>query len=284
MRRAFRSEWVKLSRVGMLLGTGGAMAGFVALANFGMFRVATLQAQRFQSGGGGAPGGRPGGGGGQGGIGFLRMIENPGGWLVGVGAATPLLGIVALVVFASNIGGEYKNATLRFLLAGEPRRLRLLAGKALALSSLVVAAVAATFVIGLLSSFAFGAMFDVESSRWLTSEGLAIAGRRLVNVSLACLGWGALGGVLAIALRTSAAAIGIGVGYLLVGEAIISRAIVAPVLDTESAWFPGEVLRIFAAGGGPASSYVRAALVALVYVAAFAAGGTSLFSRRDVLT
>jgi ABC-2 type transport system permease protein len=259
----------------MLLGTTAAMAGFVALANFGLLRIAAMQ-QR--SGELGRPGMQ------RGGINMATAVGQADGWLVGLRSTSTLLAVVALVVFASNVGGEYRNGTLRFLLAGEPRRLRLLGGKVVALSSLVLGAVLVTMAIGLVTAYGFSAMLDITPGPWMSGAGLVAGLQSFVNLGAAALAWGVIGGTLAIALRTSAAAIGIGVGYLLVGEAIISRAIVASVVDLGSAWFPGEVLRVVASGGSLANSYVRAVLLALLYVGAIAAAGATLFHRRDVVT
>ena len=265
---AFRSEWVKLSRPSLLLGVAGSMVAAVLLATFGILRIASVQRER------------AGGGGGR----FLAStISAPEGWLAGVNGATSLIGIAALVLFASNIGGEYKQGTLRALLAAEPRRLRLLAGKTAALATCVAGAVATALVVGFLAALAFAGMFDIDSSRWVSGQGVVAGLQAFLNIALACVGWGVLGGFLALVMRTSAAAIGIGVGYLLVGETLLSRAIVAPVFDVEKAWFPGEVLRMFATGGGAGSSYVRAALLALLYMGVLAAVGATLFARRDVV-
>ena len=274
MTRAFRSEWVKLARPALLLGTTAAMSAFVVLANFGMFRIASMQSRNGEFGQRGA----------QRGFNLATAVSFPDGWLVGLRSASMILAIVALVVFASNVGGEYKNGTLRFLLAGEPRRLHLLAGKVAALATLVLGAVLVTMFIALGTAYLFAAMFDLKTGPWVSGDGLKLALEAFVNFGLTSIAWGVIGAALAIVLRTSAAAIGVGVGYLLVGEAIISRAIVASVIDVESAWFPGEVLRVVASGGTPASSYVRAALLALLYVGAIAAGGATLFQRRDVVT
>lgn len=265
---AFRSEWVKLSRPALLLGVTASMVAAVLLATFGILRVASIQRER------------TGGGGGR----FLAAaITAPEGWLVGVNGATSLIGIVTLVLFASNIGGEYKQGTLRSLLAGEPRRLHLLAGKTAALATCVAGAVTVALVSGLVAALAFARLFDIDSSHWLSGEGVVAGLRALLNITLACVGWGVLGGFLALVMRTSAAAIGIGVGYLLVGETLLSRAIVAPVFDVEKAWFPGEVLRMFATGGGAGSSYLRAAALAVLYMGVLAAVGATLFARRDVV-
>jgi len=274
MTRAFRSEWVKLARLSMVLGTTAAMAGFVALANFGMFRIAATQLRDGQFGQPGA----------QRGFNLATAVSFPDGWLVGLRSTSSVLAIVSLVVFASNVGGEHKQGTLRFLLAGEPRRLRLLAGKAAALSTLVLGAVFATMLVALATALLFGTMFDVKVGPWLSGEGLRSGAEAFVNVGATSLAWGLIGGTLAILLRASAAAIGVGVGYLLVGEMIISRAIVGAVLELESAWFPGEVLNVVAAGGTPTNSYARAALLAVLYVGAIAGAGAALFHRRDVLT
>jgi ABC-2 type transport system permease protein len=274
MTRAFRAEWVKLARPALLLGTTGAMAAFVVLANFGMFRIASMQSRNGEFGQRGA----------QRGFNLATAVSFPDGWLVGLRSASMILAVVSLVVFASNVGGEYKNGTLRFLLAGEPRRLHLLAGKVAALSTLVLGAVLVTMFVALGTAYLFAAMFGLATGPWLSGEGLKLALEAFFNVGLTSLAWGLIGAALAIVLRTSAAAIGTGVGYLLVGEAIISRAIVASLIDVESAWFPGEVLRVVASGGSPASSYLRAALLALLYVGCIAAGGAALFQRRDVVT
>lgn len=268
MIRVFRSEWVKLRRPGVLFGTIGVMSAFVALANFGLFRAAGAF-RRTQGPGSGR---------------LLAELAAEGGAVRGLVATVTFLGLVSLVVFASNAGGEYRHGTLRFLLVGQPDRLRLLAGKFLALSSLATVAVAVAVVVSLLTSAWFGSMYDVDGSAWWTGAGLAHTFGTFVNVAVACITWGALGAALAIALRTSTAAIGVGVGYLLVGEAILSRAIVGPVLGTEAAWFPGEVLRAFAGGGGASSSYTRSAVLLLLYGGVTVVAAATLFRRRDVLT
>ena len=253
MTRSFLSEWVKLKRLAIIGGSAAAMSAFVMLANFGLFRAAKFGRNR------------PGGG--QVGRVVGLQLASTTGAVRGLIGTTTLLGIVALVVFASNVGGEYRLGTLRFLLVGEPRRVRLLAGKLTALATLIAGCVAFALVVSVLSSLWFSSLFDVSRSKWFTGAGLQAMFSTYINVVIACVAWGLLGAVLALVLRASAAAIGIGIGYLLVGEAILARAIVGPLFDVKAAWFPGEVLRAFAAGGNASSSYVRAALIAAIYVA-----------------
>ena len=271
MKNAFLSEWVKLRRPSILLGSAGAMAAFVALANFGFIRAASIRpnparpgsAERFGA--------------------LADLVASPAGAVRGLVATTTLIGLVVLGVFASNVGNEYKQGTLRFLLVGEPRRLRLLGGKLLALASLAMLASFAALVVGVVTGKLFAAMFGVSTSSWLTGEGLRVMASTYTNVALACIGWGLLGSLLAIVMRASTAAIITGVVYLMVGERLISQAILGSVVDLESAWFPGEVLGAFAAGGSLSSSYVRSALMVALYAGVMIAGGFALFSKRDVL-
>lgn len=271
MKNVFLSEWVKLRRPAILIGSAGAMSAFVLLANFAFFRAAssTLPADAGRGNARAA---------------LLATLAGPEATVRGLIGTTSLLGIIVLGVFASNVGNEYKLGTLRFLLVGESRRLVLLGGKLLALASMGAVAVAVATLTSVVSSVLFAGVFDVPTTEWFGGPGLTTILSTYANVTLACAGWGLIGAVLAIVLRAPTSAIVVGIAYLLVGEAIVSRAIVGSMLDVESAWFPGEVLRVFSAGGGPGSSYLRAALLVAVYGVALAGIGFGLFQRRDVLT
>ena len=144
-----------------------------------------------------------------------------------------------LGVFASNVGNEYKLGTLRFLLVGEPRRLVLMAGKFLALASLAAVAVGVAVVVGVISAVLFASLFGLSTAGWFGAAGFAAIASTYLNVTLACAVWGLIGAMLAIVLRAPTSAIVIGIVYLLVGEAIVSRAIVGSMIDAQSAWFPG---------------------------------------------
>jgi ABC-2 type transport system permease protein len=92
-------------------------------------------------------------------------------------------GIVALALFASNLAGEFNKGTLRMLFVTEPHRLKVLAGKLLALSSFVAAAIAAT----LASASALALMASrvgVETAAWWTTDGLAAIGAAYITSRL----------------------------------------------------------------------------------------------------
>lgn len=274
MIRAFRSEWVKLRRLSLISGTLGAMAFFVVVSNFFLFRIASLPPAQGPQQNRGPRGGREF---------LLSQVTGSGGAVRGFAGTAGIISLVVLIVFASNVGNEYKQGTLRFLLAGEPRRLRLLGGKILALASFAVVAVLGTLLIGVAAAFFFSSIFDVDNSRWWSATGLQEVASTYLNVAAAATCWGILGGGLAIALRTSTAAIGVGAVYLLLGEALLGLAARA-VVDFGPVWFPGEALEALGSGGTPASSYVRAAMLAAGYLGAAALGAGAAFARRDVVT
>ena len=120
MSGAFFSEWVKLRRRSMLVWGLGGMVFFSAIATFFTFNraVKTLQ-----------PGFH--------GHGFritVAQLSQPNGLVHGIVDVSTLFGVVALALFAGATATEYSQGTLRNLLVREPRRVRLLSGKFLALA------------------------------------------------------------------------------------------------------------------------------------------------------
>ena len=99
---SFRSEWVKLKRRNLLVGT---YAGLALAAS--LFAV-LLFAQAPATGGGGLP--------------SLAQLAQPDGLIHGVNRAAVLLGVVAFGIAATQIASEYSLGTLRQLLVRQPRR------------------------------------------------------------------------------------------------------------------------------------------------------------------
>ncbi len=118
---AFRSEWVKLKRRNLLVGT------YVGLAVAASLFAVLLFAQAPATGGGDLP--------------SLVQLAKPNGLIHGVNRAAVLLGIVAFGIAATQIASEYSLGTLRQLLVRQPRRPILLAGKFLAVLTFMLGAV-----------------------------------------------------------------------------------------------------------------------------------------------
>jgi ABC-type Na+ efflux pump permease subunit len=124
-----------------------------------------------------------------------------------VASAAQFIGVVGLAVFAISIAGEYSQGTLRNLLVRQPGRVRLLAGKLLALASFTAIAVVLTEVAAVLTALLVAPGQDLATAVWFTSDGWAALGSGLGNLMLATLGWGLLGALLALLLRSPAAAV-----------------------------------------------------------------------------
>jgi ABC-type transport system involved in multi-copper enzyme maturation permease subunit len=257
--RAFRSEWLKILRPSIILGAAGTMCGFAILAV--VLRLSRLGGTHI------GPGTDL----------TAPMVAASNGFAPLIVFTAPFLGLVSLAVCAVAVGMEYSNGTLRNLLVRQPARLRLLTGKLLALGSFVTLAVAVSYGIGLVAALLLVPGHGVSTSAWFTAGGvqslLATAG----NLLLATLAWAAYGAVLAIMLRSAAAAISLGLGYLLVGETLLSS-----VWSGGNQWLPRVLMVALGLGGTSEVAYGRALVLTGLYVVVAIGIAAILFRQRDV--
>jgi ABC-type transport system involved in multi-copper enzyme maturation permease subunit len=242
----------------MILGGAGAMSGFAVL-------VVVLRLSRV----GGAhigPGTDL----------TASMVAASTGFAALIGFTAPFLGLVALAVCAVMVGTEYGNGTLRNLLVRQPARLRLLAGKLLALGSFVSLAVVLSYAVGLATALLVPG-HGLSASAWFTSTGVQSLLSTAGNLLLATLAWAAIGAVLAIVLRSAAAAISVGLGYLLVGETLLST-----VWSGANQWLPRALLVALAQGGTAEVDYARALVLIGIYLVMALGVAATLFRQRDV--
>jgi ABC-2 type transport system permease protein len=197
--RIFFAEWRKLRRPTLLLGTLGAVAFFSVLVSSLLFLLID------------SPQGN-----GDRGIKITReMLALPSGSTQAFSSIGNLLGIIALCVFAAQTAQEYSLGTLRNLLVRQPGRIRLLVGK---LASMKVFAIAMTFVGAVISigvSFALAGGKDVNTALWFNGDGRLEIAKTALNVYISVLGFGIIGMVLGILLRSPISSISIGVLWLL---------------------------------------------------------------------
>jgi ABC-type transport system involved in multi-copper enzyme maturation permease subunit len=271
--RAFRSEWVKLSRRNTLLGFGGAMIGFTLLFTF----------LGFMSVGGGNVDLD---GGGSEAFVTAAVLALPDGSVFAISQVASLLGVIALALFASNLAGEFNRGTIRMLFVTEPNRLKVLAGKIAALTSFVAAGMAVTLV----ASVGIGALLapgmGVDTAAWWTSEGLGAIGSAYLNITGAVLVPALIGATIALVTRSAAIAISVGAAYFILGEALVSA-----FWDSLGQWGPSAAANALAAGGAAgmtlgaeraAIGYAAAALLALGYGVVSLAISSTVIARRDV--
>jgi ABC-2 type transport system permease protein len=264
MRRVIAAEVRKLRRPALLWGTLGAVAASATLVNFIIFAVLDEP--------GAGDDGRPGAE-----LATRAALQTSRGLAVGFGAAAGLLGVVALSIFAAQTALEYTNGTLRNLLVREPRRLRLLAGKfvAMVLFAALIALVSAVFsvVVSLIAAPNYG----VSTEAWLTGSGWSQIWHTYINVVISMIGYGTLGMSLGLLFRSPISSIAIGLAWLLPLEGILGG-----LVDGAIRWLPGALLSTIATGGIAQVSYQRALTLAAIYVAFAALIAAISFQKRDV--
>lgn len=263
MIAAVRSELTRLGQPRLLVSWFGLMGLLAMLVNTVMVT--------FVSGGGSLPPGAPG-------VAFptLAEMESPSGLMAGLAAASNMFGIVTLSFWAVSVAGDYSSGLIRLLVAAEPRRWRLLAGKVGAL--LVVTAIATT-VAAIVNVFAVMPMAvpaGIDTAAWGTDL-IAVVGGAWVNLYLSLIVWGVLGLAIAVLARSAAVAISIGVGYVLVVESLVKM-----VGDAPSDWLLGSTLNAVAQGGTDAIAYSTALALAAGYVILGLVIAGAVFIRRDV--
>jgi ABC-2 type transport system permease protein len=204
-------------------------------------------------------------------------------------------GVIALMLGVLAVGSDYGWDTLKTLLSQRSGRARLLFSKLVAIAIVLVAFVAALFVVGAVASSIIAAA-EGASINWpaVSDFGSAFAAAWFVLAT-----WAALGVLLAVLTRGTALAIGIGILYTFVIEGLISA------LASEVSWLesiaeyllranaysltvalgvPTQTLTDNGPGGffGPFVDGGQAALVLGAYTAVFLILSTIVFRRRDV--
>lgn len=263
MLAAVRSELTRLGQPRLLATWFGLTALFAAMVNTVMVT--------FVSGGGSLPPGAPG-------VAFptLAQLESPSGLMSGLAAASNMFGIVTLSLWAVATATDYSSGLVRLLVAAEPRRWRLLAGKLVALVVVTAAATTVAAIVNVLAALPLAGAAGLSTVAWGTDLVAVVAGA-WVNLFLALCVWGALGLVVATLARSAAVAIAIGVGYVLVVESIIKM-----LEDVPSDWLLGTILNAVASGGTAAVTHGTALALGLGYVTLGLVVAGVVFVRRDV--
>lgn len=272
--RAFRSEWIKLSRPSMWLGFGGAMVGFTLLFTALVFvDVAGTDVGLDDSAAGDFV--------------SATVLSTADGALFSVTRLASFLGVFALALFASNLAGEFSRGTIRSLFVAEPRRLTLLAGKLAALASFMGVWLAAALVASVGLGAVLAPAAGVETSAWWTADGLAIFGLGLLNLTGAVLVPGLIGAALAVLTRSTAIAISVGSVYFILVEGLLGT-----FWSVLGDWGPAAAANVLALGGqdgapmmsgaDSAMSHADAALLCLGYSVVSVTVISMIMAKRDV--
>lgn len=268
MISAFHAEWYKLWRRGMVLGVVGTIVGITSLLTVVIFARASSAAPGATTGqllSGLSP--------------ALATLSTSVGSVQAFKIAGDFIGLISLVFFAQVIGSEYRDGTLKVLLSHEPRRLHLLAGKLIALAAFVAVAVIAAFAVEVATAVVLAGARGAPTSEWWTSEALQNATSLLARTVVAVIVRGLMGGFLAVLFCGAVPAIGVGLGYTFVADALIVAA-----WPDGTKWLPHDALVAFAQGGKGGLAVGQAALLIGAYAILFVVVAGVLFRSRDVTT
>jgi ABC-2 type transport system permease protein len=212
-----------------------------------------------------------------------------------IGGFPVFTGALALIFGGLAVGSEYGWGTLKTILTQRHSRLRVYAGKLLALAAMVLAGVLIMFAVGALTS---GVIATIESKPLDFPAATELA-RGLGGAWLILATWCAFGALLGFVFRSVALPVGVGAVWVLGIEGLISGVAgsLLPSLQGLRDLLPGvnagSVVWVLTslAGGNPAEvapgvtdavSGTRGAVTLAAYLAAFAVAGALLLRRRDV--
>jgi ABC-type transport system involved in multi-copper enzyme maturation permease subunit len=183
-----------------------------------------------------------------------------------------------------NLAAEWSQGTWRTLLVREPRRLRLLSGKMLALLLFVLCSMTLTLVASSVLVLVVAHAQGVQTAAWTGVSGLSAWFAFFGNEVLCLIGVCLLGMLIAILTRSTGIAVGVALAYILVPEGIM-----AMVWPSGSQWFPIRTFNflpgsVFPTDVGPIppQGYSAALLVAALWMTVFVVGSFVAFRRQDI--
>lgn len=262
MTRMFRAELLKLRRRRILIASALGALAFALVSSLAVLLSA-------ESAGGGPSDERGGA--------TLESLGGPGGATEAFSTGTSFVGILVLVLFIANFAGEFSQGTFRTLLMRQPRRVGLLAGKLAALLVFAAGVLALAELLSVVASLAFAPTQGIATGSWLSLDGLGEAASGYGTALLGVTAWATLGAALAVVVRSTPIALGIGIAW----SGPIEH-LTADFWGGAERWFPGLLLEELSSGGTPGVSFSRTVLVLAVFVAAAATAAALTFQRRDL--
>jgi ABC-type transport system involved in multi-copper enzyme maturation permease subunit len=262
MWSAFRSEIVRLRRPRLLFGWFGLTALCALMTSQVMFGVVAE---------GTAPKNGPG-------VVFptLEILTSAKGIVAGLSMSSSMFGVITLSFWAIAVATDYSTGLMRLLVSAQPRRWKLLGGKVLALAILTAVATTVATLVTVAAAVPAAQSAGVSTAAWGSDLGAVVLGA-WINCYGTLLVWGIIGLTLAGVTRSSAIAISIGAGYVLLAESLVRQA-----FGDASSWLLGSTLSALAAGGNEVLPYRQAGAMGLVYAGAGLTIALVVFTLRDV--
>ena len=130
-----------------------------------------------------------------------------------------------------------------------------------------------TSVVRTHAGLALSGGVEIDTSSWSASATLST----YANLTIGALIWGLFGAAISVVARSASTAITAGVAYFLVGENLLRL-----VWENAGDWLPAGLLDTITSGGSADVTYLAAAALLAIYVAAATTTLTVVFARRDI--
>jgi ABC-type transport system involved in multi-copper enzyme maturation permease subunit len=206
-----------------------------------------------------------------------EVLSLASGGVQGFASVGGFLGVIALCVFAAQTAQEYTYGTLRNLLVRQPSRMKILSGKLISMMIFALVMIVLSAIISIGTSAILAPTVDVSTDLWFSNAGIELIYTTFVNVTISVVGFGVIGMVLGLLLRSPISAISSGVLWLLIVENLL-----VAVKNSTQSWLPGSQLTIIASGGNANVTHSHALATGGAYVVFGAIVASVLFVRRDV--
>jgi hypothetical protein len=262
MRRAYRAELLKLQRRAVVI-AASLPAALAVLATVLVFSLAKTSPGITEHG--------------PNFVQRLAALADAGGMTQGYSLGMSLFGLVAMIVTIANTTSEFSLGTLRTTFLALPDRKSWLAGRLLAIGTLLVASFAVALVAGVASAYVMAAIRGVDTGAWLTGSGIAAAGGDYLNAMLGAAFFGLLGTAIAVVIRSTVPALAMAIVWTFPLEHIIQNA-----WPTATQVFPGLLFATVAVGGVTDAPYLSAVLASIGYGVVALAVAMATLTRRDV--
>jgi hypothetical protein len=263
--RAFRSEFIRIWRPAYFYGGFCAMAGFAALISVFIYTAAKT--------GPPVPSTSPQGAG----FATVGQIANPGGFLAPLSVLSRPAGVIMLALWAIAVATDYSTGLIRIVVQAYPKRIPLLAGKIAALAAFTIMAATIAYLVMIFCARPLARLEGINVDHWKTDFASHFL-KGYFDFTVAMLVWGLIGLMLAVVTRSAAIAIGIGIGFLLVVESLITI-----VAVNVAKYLPGGTLSTLVQGGTNGFPWGAALGVVVVYGIGAATVSLVVFRTRDIV-
>jgi ABC-2 type transport system permease protein len=207
----------------------------------------------------------------------LAQLGLAGGLTRGFTATASVVGLLVLVVFIASTTSEWAHGTIRVIFTRDPRRLRVIAGKAAALLIVTGAALLLALIVSAIAAYTMASIRHVPTGSWLSSAGLQRAGGDWLRAMLSASCYGLLGIALGALIRSTTVAVTIAFAWFFPLEHIIQNS-----WSGAGRWFPGLLFGAVATDGTVETGFGRALLLAAVVVVAVVVVAAVDLRRRDI--